>query len=75
MIVILLQHKKQFLLEEYKGDLGANYKNEIVKNISCDIIEDNHTRGWDEIGHVIILIRVIKLRLCLFTLQTWSDNT
>ena len=39
MIVILLQHKKQFLLEEYKGDLGANYKNEI------DIIEDNHSRG------------------------------
>ena len=69
MIVILLQHKKQFLLEEYKGDLGANYKNEI------DIIEDNHSRGWDEIGHVIILIRVIKLQLCLFTLQTWSDNT
>ena len=45
IIVILLQHKKQFLLEEYKGDLGANYKNEIVKNISCDIIEDNHSRG------------------------------
>ena len=43
MIVILLQHKKQFLLEEYKGDLGANYKNEIVKNISFDIIEDNHS--------------------------------